>query len=184
MKVLKELKYYILPRRNYYRISSKFEYLPNKLIALNKRREELQSKISELTCNNICMHCKNNCCELDCGPFTYVDYILRKFSDKPIGDYGFTVKPNNIFFDAKEYVSRRKNNRKVTDDIDYPKPIGQCSHLNSDGCGLAPKDRAILCALWTCKDMRDTMDKSTFKKIGKLNKELVNVGKKALKLIK
>jgi len=145
--------------------------LPSKLNNLNDNRRRLQKEIIAL-CEgtDVCLQCQGLCCRGNYNHFTTIDYWIRRFSDRPIDEYGSLPKQEPIAvllwnrivaFNAPQFNSNATNTK--------------CPNLLPTGCDLQPEDRPIRCAIWTCRAFRDTLPASTMRKLKTLTQELVAI---------
>jgi hypothetical protein len=88
--------------------------------------------------------------------FTAVDYVIRKYSDKPLTSYGYIPESHELL---SNYNGLKKQLRYFLKSSHLSEPSfsakQKCSHLTENGCSLPVEDRPIICLVFTCKEFRD-----------------------------
>ena len=142
----------------------------SKLNSLNEERKRLQRKISEIGMDSsVCCECGGLCCRGNYNHFTFIDYIMRQFSENPIKEYGEIWKPHSLFsILCKPVLSLLGGVKPAL----LETPETKCPELTSTGCRFSPEDRPIRCVLWTCRKFRNSLSSDDLKSLGKLTSQL------------
>jgi hypothetical protein len=167
--------------RHFHTISYRLLDLSSRMNALNERRKSIQKEIIALgKSSEACLVCQGLCCRGEYNHFTAIDYLMRRFSDKPIEEYGTLWKPQPVLFllmnKFKEVLSRSQSTSQT--------PSSKCPDLTLTGCTFKPEDRPIRCVLWTCKTYRNSLSANELILIGKLTRELASISSETIKIFK
>lgn len=168
MNVLLTWNLYHRSERHYHKLSYQFRNINSIVNELNDRRKTIQREIADLSKGNgECAECQGACCRGDYDHFTVIDYLIRTFSDKPLNGYGDLWKPRPLQSLLADLIRSKKSARGGNSN-----QTATCPHLDASGCNLKIEDRPIRCILWTCKDFRNALPRTSMIKVGLLMKEL------------
>jgi hypothetical protein len=99
-----------------------------RLAALNSKRMIIQREIASVSRkSNACSKCRGNCCSGDPNLFTAVDYVIRKYSDKPLISYGYIPESHELL---SNYNALKKQLRYFLKSSHLSEPSRASSLLN------------------------------------------------------
>ena len=174
MKILRMIVCFFwltIPNRRFHKSACNLQTLPSRLNKLNDKRKQLQKETVAL-CKETdeCLRCQGLCCRGNYNHFTTIDYWIRRFSDKPIDEYGDLprLEPiTSLLSNRIAMLTARPSSSDATNT--------GCPNLLSTGCALQPEDRPIRCVMWTCRTFRAALPTSTLRKPRTLTRELVAI---------
>lgn len=172
MNIFRTWKLFHGPLRYYDGTCYRLNNLAAQLNRLNERRKSIQREIIALSeGNQACAECQGLCCKGDYDHFTAIDYLVRRFSNNPIEQYGGIWKRDSILLRVWKEIRRPGKRDMVLSDAGNTGCINQTDF----GCSLKQEDRPIRCILWTCKAYRKSLSRENLFRIGLLTKELVSL---------
>ena len=159
---------------------------------LNDKRINIQKDIGNIIKNNkACKKCGGKCSQGDYNHFTVLDYLIRKYSQSPLNNYGKIWKPLNNYFSLKNnfksfastlgLFKRFLERNEKTNDLDV---ASRCPNWTEERCIFSPEDRPIRCIVWTCRAFRKNLQHNDFSKLAYYTKKLQLIGYEIFKLYK
>ncbi len=145
---------------------------------LNIRRVEIQRGISEISRqSDACSKCMGKCCTGNRNLFTALDFLIRKYSSKPLTSYGMIPEQNELL---SNYHAVLKHTTYFAKTLGLSKNLGcsskkKCRHLTQKGCSISSEDRPILCLIFTCKEFRDELPYKSLVQLAKLIMEIQSI---------
>lgn len=153
-----------------------------KLVLLDKQRRMLQTKIWQRSQPLSAIHskCGGSCCRGKTEYyFTGVDFWLRKFSGNTVESFGM---PSGKSW--KAVVERRVRRVLRRSTLPKQRETGEkCRFLGRQGCILDAESRPIQCIVFTCGNLRQTMDRRTKTEYRDLINELYDVSLRTLHIL-
>ena len=146
-------------------------YTVNALRELDRRRRELHDLSGQLFHEgNLCMECPRPCCAGSYNHFRAPDYWMRKYSDRPIDDFGLAAHTSwrsRLLSTLAHPVKRTVRSME--------EGTNGCSLLGQKGCTLERSERPILCIFYTCGRQRAQMNAEQKKSHAQLTEALYDV---------
>jgi hypothetical protein len=174
MKILKMItcfSWFTLPTRLFHMSAYNLQALPSKLNVLDDNRRQLQKEIVALCREtDVCLQCQGLCCRGNYNHFTTIDYWIRRFSDKPIDEYGDLPRIEPI---ASLFWNRIVAFMSLAPDFNVTDT--KCPNLLPSGCALQPEDRPIRCVIWTCRTFKNVLSTSALRRLKTLTRKLVAI---------
>jgi hypothetical protein len=110
--------------------------------------------------------------------FTAIDFAARKYSNKPLTEYGAISTQNELL---SNYHAITKHLRyffatfNLSNMNEPSKTNVKCSHLTEKGCNLNSGDRPIHCIIFTCAKFRKNLPLNDLILIAGLTKEIQSI---------